>query len=157
MAIPKFTPPPYKPTAQNSTRQDTWEVRLEVAGNNFGVWDKKTGGELDSDEVVYYPGGMDPKLSLGGRAMPGNITLQKIYDGVDDHQRVQALLNAVGRHSCKVTQQPLDFEGNRYGQKFMWSGKVKRVLVPDHDSEATGAAMIEVEITIEDRPHLVDP
>jgi|SRR5262245_9320716 len=147
--------PPYKPTREKSTRQDTWEIRLQVAGNNFGIWDKKSGGELDSEEVVYWPGGMNPKLSLGGRVNPGNVTLQKIYDGDDDHPRVIGLLDAVGKHSAKITQQPMDFDGKRYGKKIVWSGKVKRVLIPDTDSEATGAAMIEIEITVEDRPQIV--
>ena len=133
-------------------RQDTWNVGLHINGNSYGLWDKKTGGELDSDEVVYYPGGMGPRVSLGGRVTPGNVTLQKLYDGIYDDDKIDDLLNAVGRGDAIVTQRALDLNGKPYGKKVVWSGKVKRVLVPDVDSEGTGAAMLEIEITVEGRP-----
>lgn len=146
----------FKPTREHSTRQDTWNVGLKVDGNSFGLWDKKTGGEVDSDEVVYWPGGMRPKLSLGGRVTPGNITLQKLFDGVDDHNdRLRLLLKAVGKAPCTVTQRPLDFDGNPYGGRITWNGRLKRVLIPDVDSEGNSAALIEVEITIEGTPSVV--
>lgn len=148
---------PWSATRQHGTRQDTWVVRLSIGGNHFGIWDKKTGGELDSDEVVYYPGGMLPKLSLGGRVMPGNITLQKLYDGVDDHkEHIGLLMRGVGKWDATVTQRPLDLNGQPYGKAIQWKGKLKRVLVPDVDSEATSAAMLEVEITVEGTPQVIN-
>jgi hypothetical protein len=136
----------------NGARQDTWNVILTVAGHNFGVWDKKTGGELDSDEVKYYPGGMAQAQSLGGRVTPGNITLQRLYDRDDDDQYIQVLFNVVGKGKAVVTQRALNIDGKGYGKHIVWTGKLKRVLFPDVDSEATSAAMIEVEITTDGTP-----
>jgi len=143
---------PQIPPRQNGTRQDMFVVRLLVAGNSFGIWDKKTGGEFDSDEVKYYPGGMNDVVVLGGRTTPGNITLQRLYDRVDDHDRINTLLNGVGKYKCTVSQRPMDTDGNGYGKSVYWVGKLKRVLVPDVDSEATSAALIEVEISVEGKP-----
>lgn len=142
------------PTPRNAgTRQDTFVVTLNVEGNSFGIWDKKTGGELDSDEVKYWPGGMNDQISLGGRLVPGNVTLQRLYDRVDDHARIDKLLDAVGRGKCFISQRPMDLHGHPYGHAIVWNGKLKRVLIPDVDSEATSAALIEIEMTVDGIPH----
>jgi len=123
---------------------------------DLGAFDKKTGGELDSDEVTYYPGGMVPRISLGGRVNPGNLTLQRIYDRLDDHVHIARMLKAVGRGRVRVTQRPMDIDGNLSPQKAVhWSGVLKRVQVPDVDSEATGAALLEIEVTVHGNPDTV--
>jgi hypothetical protein len=137
------------------TRQDTFILRLTVAGNNYGVWDKKTGGELDSDDLKYNPGGMADTLSLGGRILPGNVVLQRLYDRKDDHDRINTLLNGVGKASVSLAQRPMDQDGNEYGKSIIYTGKLKRVNVPDVDSEANSAAMVEIEISIAGRPQAI--
>jgi hypothetical protein len=135
------------------SRQDQFALHFEIelAGNRYdmGYWDKKTGGELDSDEVKYFPGAANVSVSLGGRILPGNVTIQRIYDRADDHiqNRVGRLLEGVGRAKCTIWQRPYDLDGNLKGNRFIWKGTLKRVLIPDVDSEATGAALIECEIT----------
>lgn len=136
----------------NGTRQDTWEIRVHLNGNSLGVWDKKTGGELDSDDVKYYAGGMVKMQNLGGRVTPGNVTLQRIYDRDDDHAKINTLLAAVGRGTVTVAQQPMDVNENRVGKSIVWHGKLKRVLVPDVDSEGTAAALVEIEVSVEGVP-----
>lgn len=139
----------------NPTRQDTFRVRLQVDHVKFGVWDKKTGGDMDSNELKYSPGGMVPQISLGGQKMPANVVLQRIYDVVDDNDRINLLLAGVGRHDATVHQQPLDFDGNPFGKAIVWHGTLKRVTVPDVDSEGNAAALVEVEITVSGNPSAV--
>lgn len=134
------------------TRQDTFRLTLTVDHRNQGIWDKKTGGDADSNELKYNPGNMGPPLSLGGRQVPSNVTLQRLYDRHDDHDDINFLLNRVGKADATVHQQPLDFDGHPYGKTIHWHGTLKRVLVPDVDSEGTGAALVEVEITVGDTP-----
>jgi len=153
-----------------------FSLELWVAGNSLGDWDKKTGGEVDSEEVKYYPGGIYEPISLGGRINPGNITLQRLLDRNDDWESggadpdkgtpvgggpgqgtVSRLLAAVGKHEAKVTMRPLDLNGDFYGlRRLVWTGIVKRVLIPDVDSESTSAALIEVEISVSRRPEFLD-
>jgi len=133
------------------TRQDTFRVTLTVDHENFGVWDKKTGGDVDSNELKYRPGGMRPLQSLGGTTTPANVTLQRDYDRIDDHDRINTLLRKAGKVRATVHQQPLDFDGNPYGKTIHWKGTLKRVLVPDVDSEGNSAAMIEVEISVDEQ------
>ena len=138
------------------TRADTWEIIVEMGTGSsmitLGIWDKKTGGDLDSDEVKYYPGGMAPVEALGGRLNPTNLTIQRIYDRVDDGAHVTQLLNAVGKGIMTVTQRALDLEGVGMPKRVIWTGILKRVRVPDVDSETTGAALIEIEITVNASP-----
>lgn len=134
------------------TRQDTFRVTLTVDGSNRGVWDKKSGGDVDSNELKYSPGGMAQQVSMGGMVTPANITLQRDYDRVRDHDTITFLLSRVGKSPATVHQQPLDFDGNPYGKTVHWKGILKRVLIPDVDSEGNAAAMLEVEISIAGRP-----
>jgi len=46
----------------------------------------------------------------------------------------------------------LNFDKTGYGKAVVWTGKLKRVLIPDVDSEATAAALIEVEISVDSAP-----
>jgi hypothetical protein len=130
------------------TRQDTWTIRVHLNGNTTGIWDKKTGGELDSEETKYSPGGMAPQLSLGGRHVPGNVTLQRIYDLHNDHDHIQEWLGAVGKGQVDVFSVPMDVDGNVYGQPIQHSGILKKVAMPDIDSESSSAAMLEIEVSI---------
>src|SRR6266545_3717588 len=138
------------PVRDKGTRQDTWQIRLQVDGtsHNGSVWDKKSGGELDSDEVKYNPGGMANPISLGGKRMTGNVTLQRLYDRADDHDRINELFNAVGRGKVTIGVQPMDPDGNVYGKTIHYHGILKRVSTPDVDSESNTAALVEIECTV---------
>jgi hypothetical protein len=139
---------------KNPTRQDTFRLTLRVNHENYGVWDKKTGGDADSNELKYNPGSMVPAISLGGHETPANVTLQRLYDVIDDNNKLNKLLNGVGKHDATVTQQPLDFDGNPYGKAAVWHGTLKRVVIPDVDSESNTAALVEVEITVATNPNV---
>lgn len=140
------------PVRDAGTRQDTWTIRVNLNGVPLGIWDKKTGGELDSDELKYHPGGMVPPISLGGKKTVGNITLTREYDRRDDHDKINTLLNAVGRGDVTVSQRPMDFDGNEYGRPIIYKGTLKRVNLPDVDSEGTGASLYEMEVTVAGYP-----
>jgi len=144
------------------TRSDTFEVTVEVQDVtnpnlpmlDLGVWDKKSGGQGDSEETTYPPGGMKPNVSLGGRQTVENVTVSRLYRLVRDHQNLLARLYAGrGKAEMVVKQQPLDINGHAFGQPITWRGKLKRVTPPDHDSESNDAALIELEMTVEGEPH----
>lgn len=139
----------------SGTRQDTWVVRLVVAGENFGIWDKKTGGEIDSDETKFTPGGMRPAVSLGGRVTPGNVTLQRMMDRRDDWDRLQTLINGTGKMQVTISQKPMDFDGNEYGHPLVYVGKLKRVSPSDVDSESSTVALYEIEVSIAAPPAVI--
>lgn len=136
----------------NGTRQDTFVIRVTVNGEDFGIWDKKTGGEVDSETTLYYPGAMRGQQDLGGRKTSGNLTLQRLYDIYDDHDRINTLLNAAGRGKVTVGIRPKDPDGNEHGRTITWNGRLKRVAPPDVDSESSSAALYEIEVSVKGYP-----
>jgi len=145
------------------TRKDTYTVTVvmkhAVAGKgdattDLGVWDGLTGGELDSDEAKYWPGGMAPQVSLGGHRNPGNIVCKRLYRLQRDHDRLNLLLAQVGKATIEVHKLPMDIDGNTYGKPLNYSGKLKRVSPPEHDSTSSDPGIIEIEITPDGDPHV---
>jgi hypothetical protein len=141
------------------TRADTWQITFSVEHPhnpgqmiNYGVWDKKTGGGVDSEERVYHPGGMAPPISLGGRKSTGQVTLQRLYRLGRDHENIQQLVDAVGISRIVISQHPMDTHGNIYGRPIVYVGTLKTLNVPDHDSEGNDPAMVEAVCTIDATP-----
>lgn len=136
------------------TRKDTYRISVFVEGMTWTdrVWDKKSGGAVDSDEVKYNPGGMAPPVSLGGKKTVENITVSRLYRHERDHLIVDDLFNKVGKASMSVQQQPLDINGAPFGNPIIWRGTLKRVTAPEVDSESNEAALIELEMTIDGYP-----
>jgi hypothetical protein len=147
-------------TQIKGTRQDTWQVTVSIEhphnpGSfiNYGIWDTKTGGALDSEERLYYPGGMRPAYSLGGRTTPGEITLSRNYRLGRDHDNIQQLIDAVGVSRVFITQQPMDRYKNMYGRPIVWTGTLKTLTLPEHNSESTSdPAMVEIVVTTDASP-----
>ena len=150
-------------TQIRGTRQDTWLVALSVEDPahpgqmvDWGVWDTKTGGDLDSEERLYYPGGMAPPYSLGGRILPQQVTLTRNYRIQRDHYRVQKLLSAVGKSNVVIQMFPMDKYGHEHAPALVWRGTLKTVTLPEHNSESSSdPAMISVVCTIDSAPTAV--
>jgi hypothetical protein len=142
------------------TRKDTYTVSVllhhTVNGasttTDLGVWDGLTGGDLDSDEAKYWPGGMAPQVSLGGHRNPSNIVLKRLYRLQRDHDRLNLLLHNVGRGTVEIHKLPMDIDGNTYGKPLNYSGKLKRVTPPEHDSTSSDPGIIEMEVTPDGDP-----
>lgn len=144
--------------AGGPTRSDTYSVNVQIANpksgvmENYGVWDKMSGGDMDSSEQKFYPGGMQSPISLGGRPTVPNLVVQRLYRLGRDHDVIQKMFDCVGRSRCTVSKQPLDINGNVYGRPIVFNGTLKRVKPPDVDSETNTAGLLEIEVTIDGFP-----
>lgn len=137
---------------EGATRADTWAVSLFIEGIDFGLFDVKEGGDVDSEETKYKPGGMRPPVTLGGSRTTENVTIRRNYRLGRDHIESDRLFNWAGNANCEVHQQPLDHDGNAWGKPIIYRGKLKRFSPPDHDSNSNDAAMLEIEISIDGYP-----
>lgn len=146
--------------AERPVRQDTRRTTVTVfrPGTDIpiikGVWDKKTGGQVDSEETTYHPGGMADPISLGGRRNVENLTLSRLCKVGRDWAAIPSLMAAVGKAAVTVTDEVLDFDGNSIPgtSTLTYKGTLKRCTPPDTDSESSGPAMIEIEVTIDGYP-----
>jgi hypothetical protein len=131
------------------TRADTWIVSLNLNGVDEGIWDQKDGGEADSEELKYPPGGMVDEISMGGRRTLGNITISRYCDWARDWPKVPTWMQWAGGVRGTIGQQPGDIYKNPQGKPLVWGGTLKRVLPPEPDSTGTDEARIEMEFTID--------
>lgn len=129
------------------TREDTWLLTLSIDGRDFGLWDTFSGGEGDSEELKYSPGGMAAEISLGGRQTIGNVTVGRYLDRVRDWSQIKWLYarRGSGRGNLGVT--PLTPAGERGGDPLVLTGTLKTVTLPDLDSTGTDTALVELEFT----------
>lgn len=147
-------------TADGPIRQDTRALLVTIFRPSDdktaiikGIWDKKTGGAIDSEETKYYPGDMQDPVSLGGRKTVENLTLSRLCRVQRDWQALPSLIAAVGKAKVTVADQAKDIDGNASGiRAIVYNGTLKRVTPPDADSESSGAALIEIEVTIDGFP-----
>jgi len=139
---------PFNQPLSRPTREDTWLITLRVEDIDFGVWDRKTGGNADSEEAKYPPGGMAQEVSLGGRQTHENITLSREFDWGRDLPSMSYLLTRRGRAVIAIGQQALDIDGNARGNPVTATGTLKSVQMPDHDSSGNDPALVEIECTI---------
>lgn len=132
------------------TRVDLFQLTITVnyPGLGFlGIWDKDTGGDFDSEETRYRAGAGASQHSLGGAQTVTNIVLTRAYDIDRDHRLVKLLAAARGRATVQITKQPLDIQYSTHGDPITYTGTLKRVKIPESDSEGTAAGLIELEIT----------
>lgn len=129
------------------SRQDQYSVSVTVDGIRLGVWDTLEGGEVDSEETKFKPGGMAPSVSLGGSVEVGNVTVSRLYDLARDHSIVHWLLGRVGRAQVVVSKQPLTADAAAYGSPIVYRGILKSVTPPEVDSTGSDPSMIELEVT----------
>jgi hypothetical protein len=131
------------------SREDTWLITCTVDELDLGVFDTFSGGEVDSEEAKYRPGGMAAEISLGGSRTIGNVTIGRYYDRLRDHPRLKSLASRVGAGRVTIGLTPLDASGLRGGDPLTYSGILKTITLPDIDSTGTDAAIVELECTID--------
>jgi len=137
-------------TAQVGMRKDTWVVSVNVEGvGDLGTFDVRTGGEFDSTELKYQPGGMAPMVSLGGSITIGQLIVSRNFRADRDLPKAKALVAGVGKAKVSVNMVGLDPDKHPYDTRLGWRGVLKRVTLPEVDSTTTEAAVIELEITPE--------
>ena len=128
-------------------RQDQWLITVSVDGVNLGTFDKMDGGDVDSSETKYPPGGMLPEKTLGGKQTVGNVTVGRLYEVERDHDVARNLGSRAGKAPMTVQKQPLDLEGNPAGVPQVYTGTLKRIGYPGTDSSSQAAAMLELELS----------
>jgi hypothetical protein len=129
------------------SRKDQYAVGVTIDGTYTGIWDKMTGGEIDSDETKYKPGGMTQEISLGGSVNTGNITVSRLFDLARDLPVIKTWMHRVGKALVVVSKQSLDVDGNAFGDPMVYQGKLKMVTPPEVDSEVSDAALVEIEVS----------
>lgn len=133
------------------SRQDQYNVVVSVTfrgeTRSFGTFDTLSGGEVDSEETKFHPGNLGNAVSLGGRRTVGNVTVGRLYDFLRDHPNMGWLMAGVGKADVVVTKIGIDADGNAYARPIVYTGKLKALNLPEHDSESSDAGLFELEVS----------
>ena len=129
------------------TRQDTHNVTVSVDGRQIGLFDTKSGGELDTEENLYNPGGMLGQVSIGGAPTIGNVTIERYYDALRDHPLMAWLGNRRGYGRVSIGITPRDPQGVVRGDPLVYAGTLKTVTPPELDSTGNDMATWSMEVT----------
>jgi hypothetical protein len=133
------------------SRQDQYNVTVSVTisgeTRDLGTFDKFDGGDIDSEEALYHPGGMAAALQLGGRVNVSNVTLARLYDLMRDHPIMGWLIKGVGNGEVTATKTSLTVDKKAIPNPLVYQGKLKRCTPPSHDSESSDPALFELEIS----------
>lgn len=134
----------------NPEREDTWLITCHLEGKDLGIFDKKEGGEIDSDENKYPLGGMQGEISLGGRRTYGELTISRYYDFDRDHPNFGFLHKNVGVGLASIGVTPLDLHGNPQtpSADVTYQCTLRTFTMPDIDNESQDAAIMELVFTV---------
>lgn len=136
-------------------REDNFRVTVQVAGGPgaFGttgvVFDTLAGGEVESEPTKYRPGGMGKQLTLGGPKSVSDITVGVIYDDLL-HSSVSPLVSLTGKARMTVRFEQLDAEKQPKGNGITYTGVLIGVSRPDHDSEGSDVARLELTMGVDE-------
>jgi hypothetical protein len=133
------------------SRQDQFNITVTMAyggvTRELGTFDTFSGGEVDSEETKYWPGGMANQISLGGRKTVGNVTVGRLYDLVRDHPLMGWILGGVGKAEITVNKASMNIDSQVISNALVYQGKLKAVTPPEHDSESSDASTWEMEVS----------
>jgi hypothetical protein len=129
------------------SRLDQYDISVFLDGAPLGTFDKMSGGNIDSEEVKYKPGGMAPQISLGGSVTVNNVTVERLFRLDRDPALIPTLKTRVGKGAVTISRQALDIDGNPFGSPIVWSGKLKQLTFPEPDSESNAAGIFQLEVS----------
>lgn len=140
------------------TQEQNYSVTFYVGGTgqttakSLGVWDKFEGGEIDSEAKTYRPGGMaDPEV-LAALPSVGEVTISKGFQADLDGATKKWLNSQIGQYACAIkTPLKADKKPVIEGQE-TFTGIVKSVNTPTHDSEGDNVSMLEVVMIVKGLP-----
>lgn len=130
-------------------RSDQWANTVTVDGVPLGLWDTLSGGDVESEETKYRPGGMTPQVSLGGSVTVNNITLGRLLNREDWDFMHALMANRVGKAEVVVARQPLDADANPFGRPMVYRGVLMSVNPGDTDSNSSDAQVWEITVSTE--------
>lgn len=142
------------PTAAGA-RQDTQKVTVSAqlapgaAKTSIGTFDTRTGGEKSATDTKHRPGGSLDEVSFGGPGTRANITVNRVFNALSGDTALYKKLDAmIGRGQVTIVHQPLDADMIPFGDPITWTGTLIRVTPPGADSNASGMAMLELEVSV---------
>lgn len=140
-------------------RQDQFAIHFSYTDPDsgahvpLGIWDKATGGEVDSTETKYRPGAGAEEITIGGAKTTGNLTIERLCNRDLDGVAIARWMALAGRARCTASIVYLtpNYDASS-APALVYSGQIKKVTPPNPDSTAQGPALVQIEISVAGLP-----
>lgn len=139
-------------TAADLTEVLEWQgnAHLVVHGPNgdidLGYFQKRSGGDVDSEEGKWGSGGMSAAVARGGRRTRNNVTLSRAYSPSRDGALVDKIDPLIGRARVTGTDLVLDANANVVDTT-PFAGVLKAYNTGDYDDTSNDQRTFTIEIS----------
>lgn len=123
-------------------------ITVVVNGQSLGTFDTYSGGDPAAKGNKHRAGGMGPETSYASLPSWNNITVGRVYQWDRDWELERSLVPLSGRVPFSMTEQPLDPDGNAYGNPKTWTGRFLSVNPGKADSTSDNVRMWEISAEI---------
>lgn len=135
------------------TRKDQSALSVTIDGEDTGIWETKTGGGMGSDNELIYPGARARPVSIGGKQIPGPVTLVRTVDLDRDWPIIKLWQGKCGKQKRVVVKdQALDEDDNVFGSPYVQTGTLTACNEPERDSKDSSAAQVTIEVAVDGAP-----
>lgn len=134
----------------NVLKQFDAEVTCVIDGEEFGPWDTWDPPEASGNTARYRAGGQRNAVRTRGLPEFGTGSLTKALVGDDELGQFKRLHRRVGVARMEVTEQPLDPNGDPFGDPVVWTGLLEQVEMSDYDADGDDNRTVTVEIAPDD-------
>jgi hypothetical protein len=126
------------------------QSRITVSVDGIGVlpgsFADRTGGKGTSNNTEVWPGGMDPKVNLGGTQDLDDVTLVRPMFLDRDQALIGPLMAARGVKRATVSEQRLDADKNAFGAPEVWVGILTEVDSGDAQASSSDGRMLTLTV-----------
>lgn len=131
-----------------STQSD-YLVTVTINGVPAGVWDSRSGGEVDADVPSKYTGEGKKTYATRKQAI-GDVTCTRTHERERDHELGRNIEKLVGRATASVSEQPLDADGMPWGKPKVWTGILKSYDSGESNSDSNEIRDCQIVISAQD-------
>jgi hypothetical protein len=134
---------------ETAVTEQNYLITVVVNGQSLGVFDSYSGGDATAGTVQHRPGGMGPQQSYASLAKYSGLTISRVLEPSRDWELVRSLTQIAGTCDASMTEQPLDADGNPWGNPKVFTGAFRSVKPGKVDSTSDSIRMFEIDMDVD--------
>lgn len=124
-------------------------ITAVVNGVSIGVYDTMMGGDAVAPSAQYRTGGMGIQKSYVTLPKYTEVKITRVLDESVDWELIRTLKQQAGRFAGSVTSQPLDADGNTYGNAQTTQGLFLGIGAVKTDSNSDAIQTYELTFSVD--------
>jgi hypothetical protein len=133
---------------ETAASEQNFLLTVVVDGQSLGTFDSFSGGDATAKSIKHRPGGMGPEVNYASLPVFSALTVSRVLEPARDWELIRTLNQKAGRVNASMTEQPLDADGNPWGNPKVYSGAFRGVKPGKVDSTSDNLRMFEVDLDV---------